>query len=194
MILAKMRLNVPMPAIGEALVDGKALKWEYYKPTDIMGEKEIEKLTVAEMKELEEETMERNAWRVSEEVVSRIDGEPGTAGDCMKALVTNKRHQQFFFNTEYLQKYNATKSEKKKVQVPGHHYFKKIDSIISTSMISGEIFHEYCVDQTVPPTPRPDSDISKLPKFHYLQLVDTPCTKENGERREVDGFQPRARF
>ena len=110
------------------------------------------------------------------------------------ALVTNKRDQQFFFNTEYLQKYNATKSEKKKVQVPGHHYFKKIDSIISTSMISGEIFHEYCVDQTVPPTPRPDSDISKLPKFHYLQLVDTPCTKENGERREVDGFQPRARF
>ena len=73
--------------------------------------------------------------------MSRIDGDPGPAGDCMKALVTNKRDQQFFFNTEYLQKYNAAKSEKKKVQVPGHHFFKKIDSIISTCMISGEVFH-----------------------------------------------------
>ena len=126
--------------------------------------------------------------------MSRIDGEPGPAGDCMKALVTNKRDQQFFFNTEYLQKYNAAKSEKKKVQVPGHHYFKKIESIISMCTISGEMFHEYCVDQTVPPTPCPVSDISELPKFHYLPLVDTPCTKENGERREVDDFQPRDRL
>ena len=165
MILAKMRLNVPMPAIGEALVDGKALKWEYYKPTDIMGEKEIEKLTVAEMKELEEETMERNAWRVSEEVVSRIDGEPGTAGDCMKALVTNKRHQQFFFNTEYLQKYNAAKSEKKKIQVPGHHLrdcdnIKHIqdlynlpdiftnENISSTTVINKEFFAQTVRDNT----------------------------------------------
>ena len=38
-------------AIGEALVDDKALKWEYYKPTDIMGEKEIEKLTEAKLAE-----------------------------------------------------------------------------------------------------------------------------------------------
>ena len=122
--------------------------------------------------------------------MSRIDGDPGPAGDCMKASVTNKRDQQFFFNTEYLQKYNAAKSEKKKVQVPGHHFFKKIDSIIS-KWISGEMFHEYCVDQTVPPlTPRPVPDVSKprLPKVHYLPLVDTPCTKENGERRKVDDF------
>ena len=112
-------------AIGEALVDGRALKWEYFKPTDIMNEEEFKKLTVAEIKKLEAETMERNAWKVSEEVVSRIDGEPGPAGDCMKAFVTKKNDQQFFFNTEYLHKYNAGKSEKKKVQVPGHHYFKK---------------------------------------------------------------------
>ena len=28
-------------AIGEALVDGRASKWEYYRPTDIMGEKKL---------------------------------------------------------------------------------------------------------------------------------------------------------
>ena len=59
-------------------------------------------------------------------------------------------------------------------------------------MISGEMFHEYYVDQTVPPTLCPVRDVGKLPKFHYLPLMDTPCTKQNGERREVDDFQPRA--
>ena len=61
-------------------------------------------------------------------------------------------------------------------------------------MSSGEMFHEYCVDKAVPPTPRPVPDITKLPKFHYLPLEDTPIRKENGNRREVDDFHPRARL
>ena len=55
--------------------------------------------------------MERNAWRVAQDVVSRINGEPGPAGDCMMVFVTNRKEQQFFFNTEYIQQYNAAKSE-----------------------------------------------------------------------------------
>ena len=61
-------------------------------------------------------------------------------------------------------------------------------------MISEEMFHKYRVDQTVPPIPRPFPDISKLPTFHYLPLVDTPYTKQNDERREVDDFRPRTRL
>lgn len=45
------------------------------------------------------------------DVVSRIDGEPGPARDCMKAFVTNKKDNQFFFNTEYLKQYAASKSK-----------------------------------------------------------------------------------
>ena len=45
------------------------------------------------MKELEAEAVERNAWRVAQDVVSRIDGEPGPTGDCMKAFVTNRKEQ-----------------------------------------------------------------------------------------------------
>ena len=48
------------------------------------------------MKELEAEAVERNAWRVAQDVVSRINGEPGPTGDCMKAFVTNRKEQQFF--------------------------------------------------------------------------------------------------
>ena len=46
-----------------------------------MGEKKVKKLTVAEINGVRNSlllrSMERNAWRVSEEVVSRIDGDPG---------------------------------------------------------------------------------------------------------------------
>ena len=50
------------------------------------------------MKELEADAVERNAWRVAQDVVSRINGEPGPTGDCMKAFVTNRKEQQFFFS------------------------------------------------------------------------------------------------
>ncbi len=52
--------------------------------------------------------------------------------------------------------------------------------------------HEYCVHQSVSPTPRPIPDTSRLPKFHYLPVDDTPTLKENGDKREVDDFHPRA--
>ena len=63
----------------------------------------------------------------------------------MKAFVTNRKEQQFFFNTEYTQQYNAAKSETRKVKVPGHNYFKKLDDFIESCMITGEMFHEYFV-------------------------------------------------
>ena len=50
------------------------------------------------MKELDADAVERNAWRVAQDVVSRINGEPGPTGDCMKAFVTNRKEQQFFFS------------------------------------------------------------------------------------------------
>lgn len=114
-------------AIGEALVDGRALYWEYFQPIDLISEEELKTLTVEEIKELEGEVVERNAWRVAQDNVSRTDGKPGPAGDCMKAFVTNRKQQQFFFSTEYIQQYNAAKSETRKVKVPGHNYLKKLD-------------------------------------------------------------------
>ena len=42
----------------------------------------------------------------------------------MKAFVTKRKEQQFFLNTKYIQQYNAAKSDKRKVKVPGHNYFK----------------------------------------------------------------------
>ena len=64
-------------AIGEASVDGRALHWEYFQSSDLISEEELKTLTVEEMRKLEAEEVERNAWRVTQDVVSRIDGEPG---------------------------------------------------------------------------------------------------------------------
>ena len=78
------------------MVDGRALHWEYFQPTGLISEEELKTLTVEEMKQLEAEVVQRNAWRVAQDFVSRIDGEPGPASDCMKAFVTNRKEQQFF--------------------------------------------------------------------------------------------------
>ena len=177
------------------MVDGRALHWEYFQPTGLISEEELKTFTVEEMKQLEAEVVQRNAWRLAQDFVSRIDGEPGPAGDCMKAFVTNRKEQQFFFNTEYTQQYNAAKSETRKVKVPGHNYFKKLDDFIESCMITGEMFHEYCENESVDPTPRPVPDINKLPKYHCLPDAETPITNtDDSKRREVDDYHARARM
>ena len=70
----------------------------------------------------------------------------------MKAFVTNRKGQQFFFNTEYIQQSNAETSETRKVKVPGHNYFNKLDDFIESYMITGEMFHEYCENESMDPT------------------------------------------
>ena len=94
----------------------------------------------------------------------------------MKAFVTNRKEQQFFF------------------KVPGHNYFKKLDDLIESCVTTvGEMFNEYCANESVDPTPRPVSDINKLPKYHYLPLAETPITNtDDGKRREVDDYHLRA--
>lgn len=106
--------------------------------------------------------MEKNAWKVCEEVCSRIDGEPGPHGD-MKAYVTEKKgivyisiikenytfliffictENQFFWNTKYLDKFIKA-SELKKAQCPGQAYFRKIECFIDAHYSVGELFFEF---------------------------------------------------
>ena len=48
-------------SIGEALVDGTSLKWEYYKPFDGLTEEVIQRLSAKEVLEKESVCMEKNA-------------------------------------------------------------------------------------------------------------------------------------
>ena len=78
-------------AIGDALVDGSALKWDCYGPFGGLEQDEIKKLSATELEEREADCMERNAWKVSEEVKKTIDDEPGPAGDFMRLLCQFKK-------------------------------------------------------------------------------------------------------
>ena len=61
-------------------------------------------------------------------------------------------------------------------------------------MVTGEMFHEHCENESVDPTPRPVPDINKRPKYHYLPVAETPITNtDDGKRREVDDYHPWAR-
>lgn len=73
------------------MVDGSALKWKYHEPFAGLSSEEVDKLSAEESKALEEKAMEQNAWHVARDVQTRIDDEPGPAGDFMKAFVTRER-------------------------------------------------------------------------------------------------------
>ena len=110
----------------------------------------------------------------------------------MMAFVTNRKEQKFFFNTEYIQLNNAAKSETRKVKVPGHNYFKKLDDFIDRIVYDywRNVSRVFCEDESVDRTPRPFPDIQSITICH---IVETPITNtENGKRREVDDYHPSA--
>ena len=98
-------------SIGDALVDGTALKWEYFKPFDGLTDEEIKKLSASEVKEREAIRMEKNAWEVAREVTAMVDDEPGPAKDYLKCYTPTASNCQFFFNKSYLMKYGNAKTD-----------------------------------------------------------------------------------
>lgn len=74
---------------GDALADGSTMKWQHYKALEGLSEEELEKITLEEIKSLEAECLEKNAWKVCHDVATRINGEPAPCGD-MTAYVTQR--------------------------------------------------------------------------------------------------------
>ena len=199
--------------IGEALVDGASLQWNYYGPLDNLDEDEIKKLSVEDVKQLEEDAMQKNVWRVAKDVTERIQDEPGPAGDFMKAFVTPRENEQFFFNAKQLREFTSA-AESKQKDVPGHAYFQKIETFLKQHVQVGELYLEFlkgdckqtsgklCDFCTKCPSfreklqrvPRPKPDVTALPELKYLPHDKTPNTTTDGHQRPVDDFQPRAQI
>ncbi len=194
-------------SIGEALVDGTALKWEYFTPFDGLTNEEIDELSSNELKEKDNLSMEKNVWRVAYDVAAMIDDESGPAGDFIKCYVTQREKNQFFFNQPYLIKYAAAKTDAKK-EVPGCNYFKKIYAFKDSHCLHGAMFLEYlkgsCKDahgklcdfctsrekccSQIEHVPRPFSD-HESPGYHYLPVNKTPTNN-----RVVDDYLPRVQL
>ncbi|MCP3927916.1 MAG: hypothetical protein GY705_02310 [Bacteroidetes bacterium] len=153
--------------------------------------------------------MKRNAWKVCEEVISRVDDAPGPGcNDYMKAYVTPSKEEMFFWDKNYLMEY-VHKSKGQKAQAPGHGYYAKLDEFIQRHFKIGELFMEFvknnCENAECEfcakgwsgselqngPFPFPDHD--RLPNFHYKPMAETPrCIDDNP--RDTDDFQPRAQM
>ena len=123
-------------SIGDALVDGSALKWEYYKPFGGLSDEEIKNLSATKVKDKEAICMEtENVWQLDKHVTAMVDDEPGPAKDYVKCYTTVASDCPFFFNALYLSKYTNAKTEAAKRSVPGYHYFTKVYSFMSSHFI-----------------------------------------------------------
>lgn len=78
---------------------------------------------------------------MAEEVRIRIDGEPAPHG-FLSAIVSEKPGNQFFYNKHWLMKYNSA-SKTKRLGVPVHSYFAKIEQFFQSHYERGELYMEY---------------------------------------------------
>ena len=157
--------------------------------------------------------MQKNVWRVAKDVTERIQDEPGPAGDFMKAFVTPRENEQFFFNAKQLREFTSA-AESKQKDVPGHAYFQKIETFLKQHVQVGELYLEFlkgdckqtsgklCDFCTKCPSfreklqrvPRPKPDVTALPGLKYLPHDKTPNRTTDGHQRPLDDFQPRAQI
>ena len=188
--------------IGEALVDGGPLHWNYFDVQECYGREELDAMTKEELESKEEECTQKNAWNVCRNVSERIHMEPGPAGDLMFSMV--EEEQLFFYNSQELSTFLKT-AKSQRYGLPGYHYFSKIETFIDEHSERGELFLEYrlgactkdgdyamcqfCKDKianVVAKSPRPYPDHQMLDRYKYLELQDTPL-----DERETDDFAPR---
>ncbi|CAB3997159.1 Transient receptor potential cation channel subfamily A member 1 [Paramuricea clavata] len=106
-----------------------------------LAEDEVAEMSLKEVEEFENNRMVKNAWRVAEEVHIRINGEPAPKGFIASA-VSERPGVEFFYNKEWLMKYNIT-STTKWPEVPGHSYFQKIEKFFEMHYERGELYMEF---------------------------------------------------
>ena len=200
--------------LGDAICDGGSISWEYALPFEGISEDKLKEMSSEHLEESELMRMEYNAYKVCEEISSRIDGARGPGG-YLKCYVSVKADELFFSDHEYLSNYIAT-SDRKKHFVLGGCYHKKLEDFIKLHCEKGEKYMEFlkfscakatdvtspcnfCADnQWIGPpcdrVPRPVPNYELLPDYHYRHVSDTSLYTDNGCPREPDDFQPRQKI
>ena len=77
-------------AIGDSVVDGSTIDWNFYKRFDELTNKDIVEMTQSDFEIYEKSRMSKNAWRVAEIVRERVDDAP-VLGDFISALLAEKK-------------------------------------------------------------------------------------------------------
>ena len=93
------------------------------------------------------ERIERNAWRVANEIALRIDDAP-VLSDFLRAFVTEKDMEAFFFNRSRLHDFIKAPGNSKS-NVPAYNYFVKICDYISDHYDIGELYMDFIKDACI---------------------------------------------
>ena len=197
---------------GDAIVDGRTIKWEYKKRFEGMTEAKIAEMTMKEFEVHEEERMQKNAWLIAEDLANRLDGAP-VLSSYIHGLISSKSQEHFFFNKEEVKAYHTACSSAKQ-NVPGSGYIKKIYDFMESHYEYGDLYMEYlkgtCAANTgilcqycsatpwrgpaMTRVPRPVPDYEKLPSFHYKPVAETSNQEADGSYRHPDDFMPRVQL
>ncbi len=189
-------------AIGNAVCDGGALEWDFFKLFD-GDENKLAQCSPAELKNEEDQVMYKNALKICEDLVYRVDDAPGPAGDFMKAYVTPAK--QFFWDKQYLNRFIDCPVANRET-CPGHGWYEKLEHFIDTHIEIGDMHLEFLKGSCGNPeqcdwcksnpwigpllerSPKPFPDHSKLPDYTYLPHNETQLN------REIDDMQPRVQL
>jgi hypothetical protein len=165
-------------------------------------------MTLVEYEKHEDERTVRNVWRVAHDIALRIDDAP-VLSDYIRAYVTEKEEETFFFNKNYLQDYTKA-SESSKENIPGYNYVVKICDYIKYHYDVGELYMEFVKDACKVkakqqcnlcasgwtgykreriPRPLPDE-----PTFRYKSVFESPNISSDRKLRPVDDYMPRAQI
>ena len=113
-------------SIGDALVTGETLQWEYHKRFEGMSSDEINALSLHEYESVEGQRIKRNAWRSAADLAEQVDGEPAPNGFIF-CRVTPNENEQFLWDRDNLEKYILVKSETSKLALPGSRYYSQLE-------------------------------------------------------------------
>lgn len=195
-------------AVGDAVIDGGTIKWDYFQRFDDLSDEEVQNMTLSSYEQYEDNRMERNAWRVSQDIASRIDDAP-VLSSYIKSLVTEKEQDSFFFNKDQLQEFGRA-SDVQKQNVTGYHYFSKISGYIDSHYEKGELYMEFLKDGCTRDAGKPCTTCSsgwigpvmeRIPRpfpdettFKYKSVFESPGSSAEDEPRPPDDFLPRAQI
>ena len=127
--------------VGNTICDGGALEWEHRKLLDQKTIEDLRQMSSDELADYELKRMTYNAYKVCEEVASRIDGAPGPSG-FLKGFKAYKNNELFFSDKEYLAKFLST-SEKERNRLPGAAYYKKLTEFMDLHFKVGMKYLEF---------------------------------------------------
>ena len=195
-------------AVGDAVIDGGTIKWDYFPRFDDLSDEEVQNMTLESYEQYEDNRMERNAWRVAQDVASRIDDAP-VLSSYIKSFATEKGEDTFFFNKEQLQEF-AKASESQRQDLTGYHYFSKITKYIDSHYATGELYMEFLKDSCKGKSAKPCStctsgwigpEMGRIPRpfpdgttFKYKSVFESPENSSEGVPRTPDDFMPRAQI